>query len=118
MRISDWSSGVCSSDLVGTVPGSGFRDPPPQSRGRLSRQRRGRAHLFAGDASMTTTQLTPEHAAIQARIEAEIAAHIAAVRDVAARGKAAFLPLLKKHGITSVDIPDQKRRGEGKKWIV
>ncbi|MCF8710410.1 MULTISPECIES: DUF6878 family protein [Sphingomonadaceae] len=53
---------------------------------------------------MTTTQLTPEHAAIQARIEAEIAEHIAAVRDVEARCKAAFLPLLKKHGITRVDI--------------
>lgn len=53
---------------------------------------------------MTTTQLTPEHAAIQARIEAEIAEHVAAVRDVEARCKAAFLPLLKKHGITRVDI--------------
>src|SRR3546814_20554481 len=62
---------------------------------------------------MTTTQLTPEHAAIQARIEAEIAEHLAAVRAVEARCKAAFLPLLKKHGITRVDINHDGRRDEG-----
>src|SRR3546814_20044640 len=104
MRISDWSSGVCSSDLVGTVPGSGFRDPPPQSRGRLSRQRRGRAHLFAGDARMNTTHPTPEHADIKARTEAATAQHISAVRDVDARCKPAFLPLPQKPVIPRDDI--------------
>ena len=41
---------------------------------------------------------------IQARIEAEIAEHAAAVRRVEARCKSAFLPILRDHGITRVDI--------------
>src|SRR3546814_5929845 len=53
---------------------------------------------------MIPTQLTSDQAAIQARIEAEIAEHAAAVRRVEARCKSAFLPILREHGITRVDI--------------
>src|SRR3546814_20240288 len=53
---------------------------------------------------MIPTQLTSDQAAIQARIKAEIAEHAAAVRRVEARCKSAFLPNLREHGITRVDI--------------
>ncbi|WP_313806610.1 DUF6878 family protein [Sphingobium sp.] len=48
--------------------------------------------------------MTPDDVEIAARIEAEIDAHLAVVRDVEARCKAAFLPILAEHGITRVEI--------------
>lgn len=45
-----------------------------------------------------------DYGATDAGIKAEITAHVATVRDVEARCKAAFLPLLNEHGITRVEI--------------
>ena len=53
---------------------------------------------------MSTENPTADHVVTEARIKAEIAAHRASVRDVEARCKAAFLPLLIGHGITRVEI--------------
>lgn len=44
------------------------------------------------------------HSATEADIKAKIGARVATVRDVEARCKAAFLPLLREHGITRVEI--------------
>lgn len=51
--------------------------------------------------------------ATEASIKAEITAHVATVRDVEARCKAAFLPLLHEHGITRVEISYDGSGDEG-----
>lgn len=51
-----------------------------------------------------TQQSISDHAAPEAAIFEEIDSGLTAVQDVEARCKAAFLPLLREHGITRVEI--------------